>query len=77
MESMERNISKLVAETAKVTFEDADDERSDSDSDSESKTKSSRNNSALTCQKKGYAVLCKRQEDRRTPHYFATTKNIL
>eukprot|EP00978_Attheya_sp_CCMP212_P002400 scaffold4895_cov59-Attheya_sp.AAC.3 len=64
MESMERNISKLVASTAKVSFEDADDERSDSDSESDKKKKSNRKHSALTRQKGEYgAVLCKRQED--------------
>jgi hypothetical protein len=51
MESMERNISKLVASTAKVSFEDADDERSDSDSESDKKSKSNRKHSALTRQK--------------------------
>jgi hypothetical protein len=48
--SMERTISKLVAETSKVSFEDADDEKSDSDTDSNKKK--NRNNSALTRQSK-------------------------
>jgi hypothetical protein len=47
---MERTISKLVAETSKVSFEDADDEKSDSDTDSNKKK--NRNNSALTRQSK-------------------------
>eukprot|EP00978_Attheya_sp_CCMP212_P030279 scaffold110730_cov59-Attheya_sp.AAC.2 len=85
MESMERNISKLVAETAKVSFEDADDKRSDSDSESDKKKKSNCNNSALTRQKKGvnisnhkYAVMCKRQEDKivRTDEKYMHSKKM-
>eukprot|EP00978_Attheya_sp_CCMP212_P048982 scaffold599524_cov63-Attheya_sp.AAC.2 len=53
MESMERIISKLVAETSKVSFEDADDEKTNSDSESDKKKKNSRNNLALTRQKRG------------------------
>eukprot|EP00978_Attheya_sp_CCMP212_P027944 scaffold94968_cov61-Attheya_sp.AAC.4 len=56
MESMERNISKLVAETAKVSFEDADDERSDSDSESDKKKKKNRKHLALTRQKGGMRI---------------------
>eukprot|EP00978_Attheya_sp_CCMP212_P004009 scaffold8551_cov59-Attheya_sp.AAC.4 len=52
MEAMSRNISKLIAQTAKVSFEDADDEMSESETESDKK-KSNRNNSALTRQKKG------------------------
>eukprot|EP00978_Attheya_sp_CCMP212_P039979 scaffold213365_cov45-Attheya_sp.AAC.2 len=52
MEAMSRNISKLIAQTSKVSFEDADDEMSESEMETDKK-KNNRNNSALTRQKRG------------------------
>eukprot|EP00978_Attheya_sp_CCMP212_P006376 scaffold14429_cov25-Attheya_sp.AAC.3 len=51
IEATSRNISKLIAQTAKVSFEDADDEMFESETETEKK-KSNSNNSALKRQKR-------------------------